>query len=60
VLAQGVEPSPALARQLQNFVRQRAPQRYPQVLEFVGALPKTASGKVRRFELRAAEAGAVR
>jgi benzoate-CoA ligase family protein len=44
-------------RELQAFMKQRAPQRYPRMFEFVDALPKTATGKVKRFELREVEAG---
>jgi acetyl-CoA synthetase len=29
-----------------------APYKYPRVVEFVDELPKTASGKIRRAELR--------
>jgi len=37
-----------------------APYKYPRVIEFVDALPKTVSGKIRRIDLRQraeAEAG---
>jgi benzoate-CoA ligase family protein len=47
-------------RELQAFMKQRAPQRYPRLFEFLDALPKTATGKVKRFELRGLEAGAGR
>jgi benzoate-CoA ligase family protein len=55
VLQPGVERSTALIRELQRFVRLRAPQRYPRVFEFVESLPKTATGKIKRFQLREAE-----
>ena len=43
----------ALARELQEHVkRQTAPYKYPRVVEFAESLPKTASGKIRRAELR--------
>ena len=45
--------SPELGREIQRFVKSRtAPYKYPRVVEFVDALPKTISGKVRRVELR--------
>jgi acyl-coenzyme A synthetase/AMP-(fatty) acid ligase len=35
--------------------RVTAPYKYPRAIEFVDALPKTVSGKIRRVELRALE-----
>jgi benzoate-CoA ligase family protein len=55
VLQPGVERSTALVRELQKFVRLRAPQRYPRMFEFVESLPKTATGKIKRCQLREAE-----
>ncbi len=53
VLRDGFEPSDALAAELQAHVRARtAPYKYPRIVDFVGALPKTSSGKVRRAQLR--------
>jgi acyl-coenzyme A synthetase/AMP-(fatty) acid ligase len=53
VLREGHEPGEALARRLQDHVKARtAPYKYPRLLEFVDSLPKTASGKIRRAELR--------
>ena len=53
VLRDGHEPSPALARALQDHVKtQTAPYKYPRIVEFADDLPKTASGKVRRALLR--------
>jgi acyl-coenzyme A synthetase/AMP-(fatty) acid ligase len=53
VLRDGHQPSPALGRELQEHVkRETAPYKYPRILEFVAELPKTASGKVKRAELR--------
>jgi acyl-coenzyme A synthetase/AMP-(fatty) acid ligase len=50
----GRSPSPALARELQEHVkRETAPYKYPRIVEFVSELPKTASGKVKRAQLRA-------
>jgi len=54
VLRQNAVASPELASELQTFFKQiGAPHLYPRVVEFVPTLPKTASGKVRRVELRA-------
>ncbi len=56
VLAPGYQPSPALAEDLQAYVRQHtAPYKYPREIEFVTELPKTISGKIRRVELRQRE-----
>jgi acyl-coenzyme A synthetase/AMP-(fatty) acid ligase len=53
VLREGYAPSPALARELQDHVKaETAPYKYPRIVEFVAELPKTASGKVKRAELR--------
>jgi acetyl-CoA synthetase/medium-chain acyl-CoA synthetase len=53
VLAQGHEPSDALAAELQEHVKKvTAPYKYPRKVEFVDELPKTISGKIRRVELR--------
>lgn len=42
-----------LVKELQNHVKQEtAPYKYPRVIEFVDALPKTISGKIRRVEIR--------
>jgi acyl-coenzyme A synthetase/AMP-(fatty) acid ligase len=52
-LKDGVEPTPALARELQAFVKQNAsPHKYPRVVVFVEELPKTATGKIKRYKLR--------
>ncbi len=53
VLADFAEPSAELTEKLQSFVKdQIAPYKYPREIEFVEALPKTATGKLRRGELR--------
>jgi acetyl-CoA synthetase len=53
VLREGVAPSDALARELQEWVKgQTAPYKYPRIVEFADELPKTATGKVRRALLR--------
>jgi acetyl-CoA synthetase/medium-chain acyl-CoA synthetase len=49
----GVTADAALARRLQEHVKRvTAPYKYPRAIEFVDALPKTVSGKIRRVELR--------
>jgi benzoate-CoA ligase family protein len=46
---------PELERELIAFIKERlAPFKYPRWVEFVDELPKTASGKIQRFKLRAA------
>jgi 2-aminobenzoate-CoA ligase len=53
VLAPGHAPGPAMAKALQDHVKSAiAPYKYPREVEFVVALPKTATGKVQRFALR--------
>jgi len=52
-----LNPSPQLVRELQEHVKsQTAPYKYPRIVEFVEELPKTASGKIKRAELRAGQA----
>jgi acetyl-CoA synthetase len=47
------EPSEELARELQEHCkRETAPYKFPRIVEFVAELPKTASGKIKRAELR--------
>jgi acetyl-CoA synthetase len=53
VLRDGEDPSDELARALQDHVKaETAPYKYPRIVEFADTLPKTASGKIRRAELR--------
>jgi 2-aminobenzoate-CoA ligase len=53
VLAVDVTPSDALVADLQAHTKaQIAPYKYPREIELVEALPKTATGKLRRSELR--------
>jgi len=53
VAAANVTPDDALVSELKNFVKATiAPYKYPREIEFVDALPKTATGKLRRVELR--------
>jgi acetyl-CoA synthetase len=54
VLADGSEPSDALVGDLQAHVKENtAPYKYPRVIDFTDALPRTASGKLQRALLRA-------
>jgi 2-aminobenzoate-CoA ligase len=54
VLQPNANPSAALAKELQDFVkREIAPYKYPRHVEFVESLPRTATGKLQRFRLRA-------
>jgi acyl-coenzyme A synthetase/AMP-(fatty) acid ligase len=53
VLRDGYAPAPELARELQEHVKDTtAPYKYPRVVDFAEALPKTASGKIKRADLR--------
>lgn len=53
VLTENNAPSAELAAALQEAVKMRiAPYKYPRQIEFVESLPKTATGKLRRSELR--------
>jgi len=53
VLRPGIEGDAALVATLQDHVkREIAPYKYPRAIEFVAELPKTASGKLKRFSLR--------
>jgi acyl-coenzyme A synthetase/AMP-(fatty) acid ligase len=53
VLREGRAPSHELADELQEHVKsETAPYKYPRIVDFVAELPKTASGKIRRAELR--------
>jgi acetyl-CoA synthetase len=50
------QPNQALAHAIQEYVKQTiAPYKYPRQVEFLTALPKTVSGKIRRRELRERE-----
>ena len=53
VPASGIEAGEGLVEELQAFVKTRiAPYKYPRSIEFRDALPKTATGKLRRVALR--------
>ena len=52
VLRPGQAAGEAMAAELQQFVKQTiAPYKYPRAVEFVDALPRTATGKLQRFRL---------
>jgi 2-aminobenzoate-CoA ligase len=54
VLAVDVPADAATIKALQDHVKQViAPYKYPRSVKFVDALPKTATGKIQRFALRA-------
>jgi acyl-coenzyme A synthetase/AMP-(fatty) acid ligase len=53
VLQPGFDPSDTLVRELQDHVKEEtAPYKYPRLIDFAEALPKTPSGKIRRALLR--------
>ena len=53
VLRAGHAATPALAKELQDFVKQSiAPYKYPRAIEFRASLPRTETGKLQRFKLR--------
>jgi 2-aminobenzoate-CoA ligase len=53
VLAGSAVGSDALTTELQEHVKQAiAPYKYPRAIEYVAQLPKTETGKLRRFALR--------
>lgn len=57
VLRLGFPASDGLVRELQRFVKSNiAPYKYPRVIEFVDALPRTETGKLQRFRLREVDA----
>ena len=53
VLREGVAASDALSEELKAHVKATiAPYQYPRWIEFLAALPKTATGKIQRYKLR--------
>jgi acetyl-CoA synthetase len=53
VLAEGTPPSDGLKAEIQEHVKRRlAAHEYPRIVEFVDALPMTATGKIMRRVLR--------
>ncbi len=52
VLVKGFKGTEELKKQIQDYVKQRtAPYKYPRIVEFRDALPKTTSGKIIRKQL---------
>ena len=57
VLKRGQPPDEAMVKSLQDFVKQTiAPFKYPRQVVFVDALPRTETGKLQRFRLKASSA----
>ena len=55
-LADGHNGGPDLESEIRDFVKTRlSPHEYPRLIEFVDDLPLTATGKIRRKDLRDAE-----
>ncbi len=53
VLQEGFDARPELARELQDHVKTiTAPYKHPRRVDFVDALPRTSSGKLRRRAIR--------
>jgi 2-aminobenzoate-CoA ligase len=53
VLVEGVAADAETVKRLQDHVKTTiAPYKYPRSVKFTGALPKTQTGKIQRFELR--------
>ncbi len=53
VLASGFESSDELAHDLQTYCKKKtAPYKFPRIISFVDALPKTVNGKIRRAAIR--------
>ena len=53
VLTKNQQPSDELVKEIQDYVKTHtAPYKYPRQVEFIPAMPKTVSGKIRRTELR--------
>ncbi len=53
VLAAGHAPCPALAADIQMFVKERlAAHEYPRKVRFIAEMPTTVTGKIRRVDLR--------
>jgi acetyl-CoA synthetase len=55
-LVKGKEGTEELKKEIQDYVKTHtAPYKYPRVVEFVDALPKTISGKVSHAAIRDAD-----
>ncbi|MFU8770069.1 MAG: AMP-binding enzyme, partial [Desulfotignum sp.] len=56
VLNKGFEESPELEKEIKSYVKKElAHYKFPRWINFVEELPKTATGKVKRFELKGQE-----
>lgn len=54
VLSAGYDASEELTKELQTYVKTHtAPYKFPRIIDYVEALPKTVNGKIRRAEIRA-------
>jgi 2-aminobenzoate-CoA ligase len=61
VLKPGHEGDATMVETLQAFVKQAiAPYKYPRAIEFLPSLPRTETGKLQRFRLRAMARGMAR
>jgi benzoate-CoA ligase len=57
VLKDGYQASQELEKEIKDFVKEQiAHYKYPRWIQFVSELPKTATGKIQRYKLRALEA----
>ncbi len=53
VLESGVKPNESLIKDIQTFVKSNiAPYKYPRAIEFIDQLPKSATGKLLRKDLK--------
>lgn len=53
ILNKGFSASDTLTKELQDHVKHNtAPYKYPRIIEYVTALPKTISGKIKRKDIR--------
>jgi acetyl-CoA synthetase len=53
ILRCGFDACDDLRTEIQTYVKKNtAPYKYPRVIEFVDALPKSISGKVKRVDIR--------
>lgn len=53
VLTKKYAPSEKMKKEIQEYVKTHtAPYKYPRIIEFVDALPKTISGKIKRIDIR--------
>lgn len=57
VLSEGFGANEELTKELQKWVKTNtAPYKYPRIVDYVEALPKTVNGKIRRAAIRQADA----